>query len=1147
MASANPADYSNFLDSAQPLFNQIESGLRQLDARTADLTELVALIDPLDTLKEQAQTHDALLVFYFAQVMSDLLSEILCDRFKEPTPVILSIQSALPAFATCLQPLPHEPHAGEVRATLEVLYGYLGKTVPELPTASVPAPASPSAASPAPLSFAEFRSQTDPLLDQIGADLMTLDEDNRDLPGLVALMERFESIQTAALHCREKAAFQITFALTELLSGVLCERYNDPAAIFKVIRDSISVLRCQIEQAHGAHQPATPQTQAIIEKLFAILEVPVVEMPDTNARTASVFVESPESVPGSTGVSTIEMETSRAVPVELESPAILVAEEEPSAPPPAEPVDEAEMESFTGEVLDETKASTGLPENLDDLDLYKEFAFECNEHLENIEENILTIERDPHDIDLINAIFRPIHSMKGGAGFLSLKGINVLAHDTETLLDKCRKEEIDITNQVVEVCLRSVDALKHMVANLVQVCDAPDPTAVQVKPVVFAAIREELHRVIEGRAAASPPARPTAATTPPPASPPKPVEEEGDLSDENYASRGIPNSLGDPDDIELLKRFVLQCNEHTETIEEQILSLEQTPDNAELINGIFRAIHSIKGDAGFLYLTGISGLAHDTETLLDRLRNKQIPVSNRAIELCLASVDALKQMIGNLNLVLEAKNESRQQVSENLPLVVFGPIRRRIKSFLENPNQESAPEVPRRLGEILVKNGDITQEQLESALELQGAPLGEVLSKTGITTTATVDKALEQQRATTGSTAPASIGGVAKAIKVDTEKIDHLVNLVGELVIIESQVVQMALKQVGIDQMLERNLSQLSKITKELQDRSMALRMMPIRQTFQKMTRLVRDASSKMNKKVNLVMTGEDVELDKTVVEQIGDPLVHMLRNAVDHGISSPAERLAKGKPETGTINLDAFYQGDRIKIRVKDDGEGLNRKRILAKAIENGLLRPDATPSDQEIFQLIFAPGFSTAAVVTDISGRGVGMDVVRRNIEKLRGSIEVSSEEGQGTTITISLPLTLAIIDGMVVQVGEEQYIIPTISIQESFRPRPEDFSTVTEQGELVNVRGSLIPLLRLYQLWHIEPKTTDPTKALVVIVENVGRRACVMVDELVGQQQIVIKNLGDQFRDVRGITGATILGNGRVGLILDVDGVIKRALES
>lgn len=1140
MASANPADYSNFLDLAQPLFNQIESGLRQLDARTADLTELVALIDPLDTLKEQAQAHDALRVFYFAQVLSDLLSEILCDRFKEPTPVVVSIQSALPVFASCLQALPG-PNTGEVRATLEVLYGYLGKTVPELPAEDVPAPENHSAAPSVPLSFSEFRALTDPLLDQIGADLMTLDEDNRDLPGLVALMERFESIQTAALQSQEKAAFQITFALTELLSGVLCERYNDPAAIFKVIRDSISVLRCQIEQAHAAHQPALPQTQATIEKLFAILEVPVVEMPDENARATSVFVESPD-------VSTIETETSQAEP---ESPSLLVAEEVPPASPLAEPVGETETESYTGETLDETKASTGLPENLDDLDLYKEFAFECNEHLENIEENILTLERDPHDIDLINAIFRPIHSMKGGAGFLSLKGINVLAHDTETLLDKCRKEEIEASSQVVEACLRSVDALKHMVNNLVQVCDAPDPTSVQVKPVVFAAIREELHRIIEGRQAPAPSPRPTVSPSPAPVpvSAPEPVEEAGDLSDENYASRGIPASLEDPDDIELLKRFVLQCNEHTETIEEQILSLEQNPDNAELINGIFRAIHSIKGDAGFLYLTGISGLAHDTETLLDRLRNKQIPVSNRAIELCLASVDALKQMIGNLNLVLETKAESRKQAAENLPLVVFGPIRRRIKSFLENPEQENAPTAPRRLGEILVQNGAITPEQLETALELQGAPLGEVLSKTGVATPAAVDKALEQQRAATsgGGGAAAAAAGVAKAIKVDTEKIDHLVNLVGELVIIESQVVQMALRQSGNDQILERNLSQLSKITKELQDRSMALRMMPIRQTFQKMTRLVRDASAKMNKKVNLAMTGEDVELDKTVVEQIGDPLVHMLRNAVDHGISSPAERVAKGKPETGTINLDAFYQGDRIKIRVKDDGEGLNRKRILAKAIENGLLRPDATPSDQEIFQLIFAPGFSTAAVVTDISGRGVGMDVVRRNIEKLRGSIEVGSEEGQGTTITISLPLTLAIIDGMVVQVGEEQYIIPTISIQESFRPRPEDFSTVTEQGELVNVRGSLIPLLRLYQLWNIEPKTTDPTKALVVIVENVGRRACVMVDELVGQQQIVIKNLGDQFRDVRGITGATILGNGRVGLILDVDGLIKRALES
>ncbi len=1129
MASNHPVDLSKFLDVANPLFEKIETGLRQLESRTADLTELVALIDPLDTLKDLAQTHKAQQVFYFAQAVSDLLSEILCDRFQDSAPVVLSIQSALPAFADSLR-FPQTPHKDNIRSALEVLYGYLGKTVPELPDAPVAAGENSAPAAP-PLSFSEFRVLADPLLDQIGADLMTLDEDNRDLPGLVALMERFESIQAAALRCREQAAFQITFALTELLSGVLCERYNDPSAIFQVIRDSLSVLRRQIEEARGANEPATPQTQSTLDKLFALLEVPIVAMPDENTRNASVFVEEEEPDDSAS--------TADAPP-----PEILISEiptETASFETSPEPLPQLDTQN-----LDETKASTGLPENLDDLDLYREFAFECNEHLENIEENILTLEREPHDIDLINAIFRPIHSMKGGAGFLSLRGINVLAHDTETLLDKCRKEEIEVTNQVVEACLRSVDALKHMVANLVQVCDASDPTSVQVKPIVFASIREELKAIIEGRSPASPHPVPANSAPSKPAPAPEPPEEQtGDLSDENYASRGIPASLGEPDDIELLKRFVLQCNEHTETIEEQILSLEQNPDDAELINGIFRAIHSIKGDAGFLYLTGISGLAHDTETLLDRLRNKQIPVSNRAIELCLASVDALKQMIANLNQVLEARNENREQVAASLPLVVFGPIRNRIKTFLENPEAPDSAS-PRRLGEILVRNGDITPEQLESALELQGAPLGEVLAKTGATTAATVDKALEQQRATTGGGAAAA-AGIAKAIKVDTEKIDHLVNLVGELVIIESQVVQRALRKNGNDQMLERNLSHLSKITKELQDRSMALRMMPIRQTFQKMTRLVRDASAKMNKKVNLVMTGEDVELDKTVVEQIGDPWVHMLLNALDQGISSPAERLAKGKPETGTINLDAFYQGDRIKIRVKDDGEGLNRQRILAKAVENGLLRPDSTPSDQEIFQLIFAPGFSTAAVVTDISGRGVGMDVVRRNIEKLRGSIEVGSEEGRGTTITISLPLTLAIIDGMVVQVGEEQYIIPTISIQESFRPRPEDFSTVTEQGELVNVRGNLIPLLRLYQLWHIEPKTTDPTKALVVIVENMGRRACVMVDELVGQQQIVIKNLGEQFRDVRGITGATILGNGRVGLILDVDGLIKRALES
>ncbi|MCK4773861.1 MAG: chemotaxis protein CheA, partial [Candidatus Krumholzibacteria bacterium] len=348
----------------------------------------------------------------------------------------------------------------------------------------------------------------------------------------------------------------------------------------------------------------------------------------------------------------------------------------------------------------------------------------------------------------------------------------------------------------------------------------------------------------------------------------------------------------------------------------------------------------------------------------------------------------------------------------------------------------------------------------------------------------------------------------------------------------------------GQNQMLEKNISQLGKITKELQDRSMALRMMPIKQTFQKMVRLVRDSSKKMGKKVNLVMRGEDTELDKTVVEQISDPLVHMLRNCVDHGIDAPEERRASGKPETGEINLEAFYQGDQIKIRVKDDGRGLNRERIIEKAVENGLLKPDAIPADSEIYNLIFEPGFSTAEVVTDISGRGVGMDVVRRNIDKLRGKIDVLSEPGKGTSITISLPLTLAIIDGMVVRVGSETYVIPTVSIVRSIKPGAGDISTVLNRGEMLTLPSGLVPLYRMDRLYHIEDAEDDPDEAIIVIVEDEARQAGLVVDELVGRQQVVIKSLGESLKDIPGISGGAIMPDGRVGLIIDVGGLIKFA---
>jgi two-component system chemotaxis sensor kinase CheA len=379
-------------------------------------------------------------------------------------------------------------------------------------------------------------------------------------------------------------------------------------------------------------------------------------------------------------------------------------------------------------------------------------------------------------------------------------------------------------------------------------------------------------------------------------------------------------------------------------------------------------------------------------------------------------------------------------------------------------------------------------------------------------------------------------------VKLDTRKLDSLVDLVGELVIAQSMVVQDPDVQRLASRHLARCLRQLGRITSELQRTAMSLRMVPIHRTFQKMTRLVRDLAAQQEKQVQLIVEGEETELDRNIVEELSDPLVHMIRNSVDHGIELPAARVSRGKPALGTIRLSASHQRGGIVIAIRDDGKGLDRERILAKAREHGLIKADATLTEEETFALIFAPGFSTAEIVTDVSGRGVGMDVVRRNIEKLRGKVEIQSIAGQGATFTIVLPLTLAIIDGMLVGVGDDRYIIPTLSVRESFRPRPGMVTTVHERGEVVSVRGRLTPLLRLGQHLGTPCRAVDPTDGIIVVVESGDAARGLLVDELLGKQEVVIKNLGETFRKQNLLAGAAILGDGRVGLILDVDTLVK-----
>jgi two-component system chemotaxis sensor kinase CheA len=584
------------------------------------------------------------------------------------------------------------------------------------------------------------------------------------------------------------------------------------------------------------------------------------------------------------------------------------------------------------------------------------------------------------------------------------------------------------------------------------------------------------------------------------------------------------------DDPELATNFLMEAQEHLESIETQLVFLEQNPEDLEAINAIFRPFHTIKGVAGFLNLAQIQEAGHEVESLLDAVRNGNLPVTPALIDLVLAAVDLLKEMLADLK---EAMAENRSLTHFDLT-ALFEMIKR---------VQDTPSDTP-RLGEILVDKGDLEPEALTEVLEKQKEQegpkrLGEILVEEGKVPPQKVAQALVQQMADTRTIKETQ---VTETVKVDLAKVDNLVDLMGELVIIQSQVKQNPKLQALADQRLERDLGQMARITSELQKISMSMRMVPISATFRKMVRLVRDLSHKVKKSVNLVLEGEETEIDRNMVEAIYDPLVHLVRNSLDHGLETPKHRQGKGKSKEGQLWLRAYHKGGNIIIEIEDDGQGLDREAILARAVERGLVDSGEQLTPTQIDNLIFEPGFSTAKVVTEVSGRGVGMDVVRQTIERMRGKVDILSRPGEGSLFTLRLPLTLAIIDGMVVRVGEERYILPTVGVRETLRPAAGDYFTVEGKGELIQVRNRLMPLMRLHRLFEVGQDDIHPTEALVMVVEHDGEQRALLVDEILGKQEIVIKSLGPIFQQQEGLAGGTILGDGRVGLILDLAGLYE-----
>jgi two-component system, chemotaxis family, sensor kinase CheA len=580
-------------------------------------------------------------------------------------------------------------------------------------------------------------------------------------------------------------------------------------------------------------------------------------------------------------------------------------------------------------------------------------------------------------------------------------------------------------------------------------------------------------------------------------------------------------------DESLLRDFIAEGLEYIEEIEINILNLEKSPEDKDYINAIFRPFHSIKGVASFLNLAQIRDLAHNLENLLDKARNGELDIKPPVIDVVLDGADALKTLIGQLRDKLEGKSGKPFDLD-------ISSLVERIKNVEKGISE---PARKKKIGEILLEDGHLTQDALEEGLNiaktLPNKKLGETLISEGKVTPKQVSQALRKQAEQVTDTS---------SIRVDTRKLDDLIDMVGELVINQSMVQEDLKKQANADRNLIRDMAQLFRITSGLQGISTSMRMVPIKQTFQRMSRLVRDLAKSSGKVVNVELLGEETEIDRNMVDDIYNPLVHMVRNSVDHGLEKPEDRIKAGKPEGGVIRLRAFHRGGRVIIEISDDGKGLDKEKILGKAIKNGIVATGDGLSEQDIYRMIFLPGLSTAEKITDVSGRGVGMDVVKRAVEKLRGKIEIDSVPGKGTTFSAGFPLTMAIIDGMIVKVGSQYYILPTTAIRQALRPRKEDYNNVVGKGEMISVMGKLLPLVRMYSLFGIIPECETPWDAIVLVVEGEKRSKCLLVDKIIGKTEVVIKSLGDGLGKIKGVSGGAILGDGRIGLILDTEGIFE-----
>ncbi len=782
----------------------------------------------------------------------------------------------------------------------------------------------------------------------------------------------------------------------------------------------------------------------------------------------------------------------------------IIQDQKPSPPPPpAAPSEPDPPESLPEAKKAEEEANKDNP--FMDKAMLSAFREELEENLEQLDVLLVDLENNPDDAKLINEVFRLVHTTKGSAGFMNFKNLKDLCHSMESLLDKARSKKLQLTIPIMDIILGAIDQMKEIAP---RIAANGHEEGIDVSDNV--AILEALLSSPEEKASAEP----------------KPAPQESVESKTDATPVSAPEPVPQPDvsissmvDQEIIDDFIQESQEGLDELDADLVTLETNPEDAQLLNKVFRVMHTLKGAAGFMGFNSIQATAHKSEDVLNKIRSGEFVSSPQIVDVLLQALDVIKSLMKNL---ADSGKESTDtsHVLDRLEAVLSGTGEKIEPKTMHPKTEETAK--PKEMG-----------DQKDTSDADKGKPSPQPSQSTQIKQ---------------GNLVKQSIS----TIRVDVERLDNLMNLAGELVLARNRQIQLSREvepELGGKEELQQELSaavnQLDFITTELQFAVMKTRMLPVSAVFSKFTRVVRDLSRSLGKEVDLVIEGETTELDKNIIEEIGDPMVHLIRNSVDHGIETPEERLKNGKHRKGVVNLSAYHEGSYVVIEIQDNGKGMDAEKLKDKAVEKGVISPEEAKamSKTEALNLIFAAGFSTAEKVSDVSGRGVGMDVVRSNIEKLKGIIELDSNLGKGSVVKIKIPLTLAILQTLLCKLGDERYAIPLDSVKETVRVPVSELQTVRGK-RVVKLREEVLPLVFLNEILDFE--TIEKEEICIVVVQHGIQRLGCVVDDTIGQEEVVIKTL-DVLKDIcenRFFSGGAILGDGVITLILDVSELMRFA---